>query len=397
MRNGLYWNEEDVNGVMVKMPHINLADGYDAASQYFFAVPGIVQEELKGIDNKKPTKEEVDEAMDFIDFFLCDFTFLNESAKASAIAFMLTMLCREIIDGSIPMLEVRAAESQSGKTLLVKMTLIGLTGEKPSMFTPNFRDTSEFEKEYFSKLLSGRNYVFMDNVTTKVQAALLDMALTTGFVDKRLLSTNKMGTAYAGMPHVMTANNPSMSEDMRNRVYLLDILKPDEGKQFIHTHPEAFALESGPKLLRSLITLYNNWVYNHEKKPFTKRRIDGFIEWSLVIGGILQAVGMDYFLDDTMKQIKETDPAKEQAASMARKWYDERKDAWLYIKEMFEYAINAGYVKADDSEMSKIQTISNKLKKLRMVKLPGGYRFEKDDDEQRGSRWRVVRNAGNDG
>ena len=394
VRNGLYWEDQMVNGVKTKIPKIHLADGYDPVSQYFFAVPDRVREGLAGIEDQRPATAEIVDALDCIDEFLCDFSFATPSAKASAIAFMLTMVCREIIEGSVPMLEVRAPESQSGKSLLVKMMIEAVTGERPSLFSPNFRDVSEFEKELLSQLLRGRNYVFMDNVYGKVQSSYLDMALTAGHVDKRLLGMNIIATVYSGMPFVMTANNPTLSEDMKNRIYLLDILKPKESKKFFHTKPEAYALENGPRLLRALFTLYNHWDKNEGRMPFTKRRIDGFIEWSVIIGGILQAVNIEGFLDDTMKQIKEIDPKLEQAADMARPWFEKHGSAWLLVKDAVEFAVTAGYVKEDDKTQTKTQTTASALRKLRMVKLPGGYRFEKDDDFNRGSLWRVVKDAG---
>jgi len=402
MRNGLYWREKDVNGVMVNIPKIHLADGYDPASQYFFAVPERMRKELEGIENQKPSDADVLEALACLDEFLSDFTFATQSAKASAIAFMLTMICREIIEGSVPMLEVRAAESQSGKSLLVKMMIEAVTGEQPSPISPNFRETAEFEKELLSQLLKGKNYIFMDDVDTKVQSSFLNMCLTSLYVDKRLLGMNAIATVYSGMPFVMTANNPAMSPDIKNRVYLLDILKPPEGKAFAHARPETYAREVGPKILRSLFTVFNHWDKNDGRKPFTKRRMDGYIEWSVIIGGILQSVGIKDFLDDTVKQIREVDSKLEQASDMAKAWYeaigeDQKQimDKWMQVKDILSFMVRAGYIKEDDTHSSKLQNAANKLKALRMVKLPGGYRFERNEDDNRRSIWRVVKDAGN--
>jgi len=393
IRNGLYWRDGDVNGVTMPKARIHLADGYDARCMYFFAIPDRVAAELAGIENQVPTLNDMVAALDYIDLFLCDFIFATPSAKASAVAFMLTMVCRQVIEGSVPMLEVRAPEPQSGKSLLVKMMIWAITGEHPRMFTPTFRDVAEFEKELFSHLLEGRNYIFMDNVYGKVQSSFLDMAVTTGYSTKRLLGMNVEGTVYSGMPFVMTANNPQLSDDIKNRIYLLDLLKPLAGAEFKHGLPEAYAREAGPKLLRALFTLYNHWDKNEKRQPFKERRIDGFIEWSQVIGGILQAAAIDGFLDDTMKQIKEIDPKLEQAADMARPWYEQHQSNWIFVKDTFNYALEAGYVKEGDSVQEKIQKIAARLARLRMTRLPGGYHFERNDDESRGSQWRVVRDA----
>jgi hypothetical protein len=220
IRNGLRWEDRDVNGATMKGAKIHLADGYDPVSQYFFAVPEKVSAELAGVREQKPTVQDLKDALDCIDWFLCDFTFATASSKLSALAFMLTMVCREVIgEAPVPMLEVRAPESQCGKSLLVKMMICGVTGERANPFSPNFLDVNEFEKELLSQLMRGRNYVFMDNVYGKVRSSFLDMALTTLYVEKRLLNFNVMATVYSGMPFVMTANNPKLSEDMKNRVY----------------------------------------------------------------------------------------------------------------------------------------------------------------------------------
>jgi len=392
--NGLYWKDEEIKGVKVKKPFIHLDDGYDPVTQYFFGIPERVTKELTGIQNLVPTMEQVQEAVGFIEFFLDDFEFATRSAKASAIAFMLTMICWEMIGARIPMLEIRAPESQSGKSFLASMMIMAITGAKPSMFSPNFRNPEEFEKELFSLLLQGQNYILMDNVKGTVDSAFLDMVLTTAIANKRILGVNATGVVESGMPFIMTANNPKLSEDIKNRIYLLDITKPPDDKDYLHKHPEADALEMGPKLLRALFTLYNHWDKNLKRKRFKARRISGFIEWCEIIGGILEAAGIEGFLDDTLVQIKEPDPRREQAAGLARDWYEKYGNMWVFVKDTFDFAITAGYVKEKDNYQSKLQSINNMLLKMRRVPLPGGYMFEKNDDVTRGSQWRVIQDAG---
>jgi hypothetical protein len=395
--NGLTFRDEDVKGVKVKKPVLNLYDGYDPVSQYFFAIPERVRNELSGIQDAAPTTEQISCALEILDDFLCDFVFATRSAKLSALAFMLTMLCREIIEGYVPMMEVRAPESQSGKSLLVKMMIWAITGEEPRFHSPNFRNIEEFEKELFSLLLQGRNYIFLDDVQGTVQSSFLDAALTGKYISKRILGVSASATVYTGMPFVFTANNPTISKDLVNRIYLLDILKPHENKEFRHKLPEKDAYEMGPQIIKALFILYNNWDKNYKREPYRGKRVAGFAEWSNVIGGILQAVGLEGFLDDTLLQIKEIDPRTEQAAYMARLWHEKYANMWVFVKDTFDFAIEAGYVKEKDTPQEKIQTIANKLKKLYRVKLPGGYQFEKNADQSRGSEWRVVQDAGSNG
>jgi len=391
--NGLYWQDVDIKGIKIKKPVLNLYDGYDPVSQYFFAIPERITSALEGIQNEAPTEKQLLEALTTLDVFLGDFLFATKSARLSALAFMLTMLCREIIEGYVPMLEVRAPESQSGKSLLVKMMIWAVTGEEPRFHSPNFRNTEEFEKELFSLLLQGRNYIFLDDVQGKVQSSFLDSALTGKYISRRVLGVSAVATVYTGMPFVMTANNPTISKDLVNRIYLLDILKPSEKKEFRHKLPEKVAYEMGPSVIRALFTLYNNWDKNYKREPYKGKRIPGFAEWSAVIGGILQAAGLDGFLDDTLLQIKEIDPKLEQAADLAKLWHDKYANCWVFVKETFDVALEAAYVKENDSLASKLQTMANVLKKLRMVDLPGGFRFEKNPDQSRGSEWRVVQNV----
>jgi len=127
---------------------------------------------------------------------------------------------------------------------------------------------------------------------------------------------------------------------------------------------------------------------------FTEKKIAGFADWSAVIGGILQAAGLEGFLDDTMLQIEEFDVQLEQAAAMARPWHEQCASSWLFVKDTFDFALKAGYINADDTEQKKLQKVANALNKLRMRNLPGGYYFERNP-EARGSQWRVVLNANN--
>ena len=94
MKNGLYWKEEaDMTGEMVARPRIHLRDGYDPVSQCFYAIPDRVITELAEIATQKPSTADVCAALDTIDDFLCNCTFATKSAKASAVAFMVTMVC----------------------------------------------------------------------------------------------------------------------------------------------------------------------------------------------------------------------------------------------------------------------------------------------------------------
>ena len=238
LRNGLTWREAARDGFTVKKPEINLNDGYDPVSQFFFAVPEQTMEALEGIRQDVPSAKDVKMAVHFIRYFLEDIWFATDSAFASAVAFMLTMLCRETISSNVPMLEVRAPESQSGKSTLVKMMLWAITGERPRLFAcTNMRTAEELDKKLFSQLLQARNYIFMDDVQGKVQSSLLDAALTSLYVDDRVLGASTMKTVYSGMPFVMTANNPILSPDIKNRVYLLDILKHPKNKDYRHKLP----------------------------------------------------------------------------------------------------------------------------------------------------------------
>jgi len=153
-----------------------------------------------------------------------------------------------------------------------------------------------------------------------------------------------------------------------------------------------------PQMLKTLFTLYNHWDKNEKRWPFKERRIEGYISWSENIGGMLEAAGITGFLEDTLKQIREVDPKLEQAADMARRWYEGKGDAWIYVKDAAEagYALEAGYVKESDTVPEKIQKIAARLSRLRDRDLPGGFRFVKNIDEKRGSQWRVVKDdAGN--
>ena len=410
IHNGLNWREEDRKGVMVKVPALHLFDGYDPASEYFFALSERVLAAMEGVRELTPGVKDVVGALETIDDFLTDFEFASKSAKASAVAFMLTMVCRDIITDRVPMAELRAAESQSGKTILGSMMVMGVTGEAVSMFVPNFKNEDEFRKQLFTQLARGRNYIFMDNVYGRVQSDFLDSCLTTPslHISDRVLGTHLEATYYCGMPFLMTANNPTLSDDMKNRIYLLDINKPADSKKYRHPRWKTYAVEQGPALLRALFTLYQHWNKNFKRELYTDRQISGFPEWSAVIGGMLAAAGIQDFLVDTLQQIKSIEPWKETGAELAKAWYEgavvERHgeetavggfgSAYRYVKEVFELGELFEFIKKDDSRQSKLQTLGNKLKKLRMVNLPGGYRFERDPDEKDGARWRVVKDAG---
>jgi hypothetical protein len=410
LRNGLSWKEKKVGARKMRRPDISIEDGYDDKSRVFFAAPERVMARISGINDLKPTDKQMLLASEILDDFICDFTFASDSARASALAFMLTMVSRELIGENVPMLEVSAPKSQSGKTKLVTMMLAAITGEEPNSFTPNFRDTKEFEQEYFSQLLQGQPYIFMDDVGNKVRSNFLNSALTKGKVSKRYLGISSMVTVNSNIPHVMTANNPELSQDIKNRVYLLRILKPPKNKFYKHEFPVKYALEKGPDVLWALFVYYQHWNKNCGRPLCYDAVMEGYYEWSVTYGGMLQAAGVTGFLTDTLKQIDEPEPAEIKAGEYAAALYQAIGERWVFVRELadlgtesepglgrFAVEYEAGRIKKDDSKSSREQSLAGFLGRLEATPLPGGYKFLRDHDERYGSKWRVTRDAGGNG
>ncbi|MCL2001357.1 MAG: hypothetical protein FWG74_07980, partial [Planctomycetes bacterium] len=125
----------------------------------------------------------------------------------------------------------------------------------------------------------------------------LAAAITVGSWSDRLLGTNRKATVPVDAAIVITGVNIQIGGDMNRRCVLVR-LDPATEKPWetpFEFDPEVYVKEHRTELIGALLTLVRNWIA--QGRPlWTEKAFGSFESWSRVVGGVLQAAGVEGFL-----------------------------------------------------------------------------------------------------
>jgi hypothetical protein len=200
----------------------------------------------------------------------------------------------------------------------------------------------EWRKRILAVLLSAPEGVLLDNVV-KITSHHLAALFTTGHFKDRILGVSRIVDLPVDMPWVATGNNPELGYDLIRRICAirLDAKMPDPTKRtgFRHTLPE-WAIENRSSLVWAALTLIQHWVAQG-KPAWTGQPVASFERWSRVMGGILQASGIEGFGTNEATFRRERNVRGNAWLGLAREWWtrheDERvssKDVWALVEEL---------------------------------------------------------------
>jgi hypothetical protein len=108
-------------------------------------------------------------------------------------------------------------------------------------------------------------------------------------------------------------------------------------RQFPHD-AESWVVENRAEIIGALLTLVQNWIAMDRPK-FTDRRLVSFEGWSETVGGILQAAGVEGFLD--VAKSLEVDPAYGALKRFVTRWFGQYGHAEKEVRELVNWAIDS--------------------------------------------------------
>jgi putative DNA primase/helicase len=291
--------------------------GYHSAARTFYApAPGL--ERIGAIggwesDLAPFSQRELDvtEAREVILDLFADFPFADDASRAHAICLLLEPFVRELIgDEPTPLTGVMATQPGTGKTLCVTAALgVGCGRVAASSYTP---DEDELRKRITSALVQGDPVIFFDNVKHKMDSGVLSLGLTAPRWGDRILGHTKMADVPIRNVWVMTANNPSVSEELTRRIVPIFLVSPDGvdpklRTDFRHSHLMEWVEENRGALVSAALTLVANHL--HGATPYSddngeivwlRTRVPQFLasykRWAMIMGGILKDAGIPGFL-----------------------------------------------------------------------------------------------------
>lgn len=240
-----------------------------------------------------PTTKNLREAkVLLLDEVLGRFSFHNEASLTHAVAMMLQPLVRPLIFGPTP-LYVVSGPNASGKTTLVEAT-ISLCGEKNVFSLGGYSKDRKWQRHIAVGLTQSPTHFWIKDYESHLSSPALADALNVTEFTVRKLDTVETMTLPVRCLWVCTSTKPSMSQDIALRSVSVQLTQDP-----IRRIGQRMEIGSGtpqPRLFNAALTLVRAWLETGQPRAFGN--VHSCQDWSQVMGGILELVGIPGFLDE---------------------------------------------------------------------------------------------------
>lgn len=310
-------------------------EGYHAAGHtYLMPRKGLVIPDVP----ESPTPGDVQAAKDLILGMICQVPFVEEADRAHAVTLLILPFVRDLIDGPTPNHLIEAPLPGSGKGLLADVLLIPACGKHiPSI--SEARDDDEWRKRITAQLRSARTAVLLDNVTKPLNSGSLAHALTAMLWEDRILGKSENLYFPVRCVWVTTANNPTMTTEIARRSIRIrldaKVDRPWFRTGFNEKDLRTWALTHRGELVAAALTLAQSWISAGMPTPEV-RPLGSYERWTIVIGGILQHVGIPGFLANLLQFYEQSDIEGAVWRQLAEAWWEKFGSEKVGVNELFE-------------------------------------------------------------
>jgi hypothetical protein len=268
--------------ILLPTGEIVTAPGYHQATGIFLDV-----------DGKYPPQMENHRAVELLLDLWCDFPFESEAHQSACLAALLTLLCRNLIDGSTPFFPVDGNRSGVGKGLLTDTFTMIAEGRRASRCS--VPDPTELRKALTAIAISGQSYVLFDNVKGRFGGGVLEGAMTTGIHEDRLLGVNEMVKLPLNVTWLATANDAVYTRDMIRRTCPImlstDVEHPESRSEFKYPRLLEHVERHRSELLVAAMSIVSHFMA--AGRPDQKlSNWGGFEQWSDLIRGSIVWAGL---------------------------------------------------------------------------------------------------------
>lgn len=236
----------------------------------------------------KPKQIELPAAVELLHGLLADFRFATPSDKTRALAAMITpaLVMGGLLRGRAPVDLGEADQSQTGKGYRNKITA-AIYNSKVAAVSQSSGGVGGLEEDFNYRVLSGANFIALDNVRGKIDSKFLESFLTEDSYTGR--------SAYR--PHgdidpsryfvMMTSNAAEITRDMANRMACVRLLKQEPGYQY-RKYEAGGLLEhiraNQAEYLGAVFAIVRAWW--EAGKPQTSETRHDFRQWAQVLDWI---------------------------------------------------------------------------------------------------------------
>ena len=358
----------------------------------------------------EPTYADVEEAVDWIETeLLSDFPFLDndsegearrEPSLANAFAMLLTPFMRRMIHGRTPVFFVYKPQPGTGGTLLGQLPMWLFDGEAGSA-TRYSQNEEEMQKGLIAAVQEPRSHLFFDDVKDFNNRELL-RAITQANISGRLLGSSKNVSVPNRFNWVGTGNNTVILDEMRRRtVYIkLNAQMPDATER-VFRHPDisgmsytGFVQKNRPLAVKHILTMIQYWI-KAGKPPFTLRRRASFEDWSAKVGGVLQACGVEGFIDNFASTASDFDDSanRQFIRDFAKRFGTASVQS---ANALFDWALDAGLdiISGNNDDQKRTRFMKNSLISMidRTFKIGDeNFMFQQTVDDEQNTGFHLVK------
>lgn len=312
--------------------------GLDVDSGVYYARP--VDFDLQAIPSD-PSAWDIEAArLLLIEELFGDFSFEDPSDLANAIALILTPLLREFFDGPSPLFAIEADRPGTGKTLLAQIASVLITGNRAGiMAMPPSED--QLSKKITAVLREGREFLAFDNVAHVVDSAsLAALATATDWVDRVLQTSSVVRLPNMGVC-LLTGNRIELSREIARRCVRIQLAPHRDGAAQEFTHPDLEAWTSSNRgvLLWAALTFIRRWIACGQ--PRSQIRFKSYVSWAAVVGGVLEAVGIEDFLGNRERHETDIDAESMAERSFFEQWARSHRAKPVGARDLLDLAHDA--------------------------------------------------------
>lgn len=276
------------------------------------------------------TRNQAVEDIEHIRSIVSDFCFESDADFSAWFAMVLTMTCRHLIDGCVPLFAVTANVRGAGKSLLADVANIIAYG-RPSARKVYTDDDNEMRKAITSVLLEGIPSVLLDNIDRSFGGASLDAVLTSRTYSDRVLGANRTtGDLPADTIWTLTGNNVSYVGDMVRRVLPVRLMsqheRPEDRTDFAQRDllSHVTAIRAG-LVVRVVRVMQAYLLAGRPVQP--GGQWGGFSQWYDLVRGCVMWCGLDDPMTTRVTAL-ESDSSTDAVALLHEAIYEAMKDGY---------------------------------------------------------------------
>lgn len=349
-----------------KQGQLLASNGYHASAERIITVPPSYRLDIPA----QPSADELRWAIDLLqnDLFV-DFPFSDQASRANSIAATLQLFCCELIQPPYPLHFIQAPVAGTGKSLLVKVIGTILFGKEPSAMTLGEND-AEIRKRISSQLFALSSYIFLDNLPPRVESNSLAAALTTSVWNDRILGVSTMKSVDVSALWLATGNNVNFSGELARRLVLVELDPTEESPStrtgFKHPNLMEWVQQQREALIRACLILVRHWYASGQPKG--KQAFGSYESYASVIGGILDAAGIEGFLENRTQEFLNQDDESFFWNQLVKAWYaaygEDAISVGMLLNGVLDEDFLAEFLPADDRNTSLGMKISKVKKRV---------------------------------